>query len=37
MFDTIGRRFTKPRLEKQYSTESMADNVAEEFGISRED
>ncbi|MCY4288739.1 MAG: 3-oxoadipyl-CoA thiolase [Aestuariivita sp.] len=41
IFDTtIGWRFINPRLAKQYGTDSMpktAENVAEEFGISRED
>jgi 3-oxoadipyl-CoA thiolase len=37
---TIGWRFTNPRLAESYSTESMgetAENVAERYGISRED
>ena len=37
---TIGWRFVNPRLAESYSTESMgetAENVAERFGISRED
>jgi len=37
---TIGWRFTNPKLHAMYETHSMpqtADNVAEEFGISRED
>jgi 3-oxo-5,6-didehydrosuberyl-CoA/3-oxoadipyl-CoA thiolase len=41
IFDTtIGWRFVNPRLEAQYGIDSMpetAENVAEEFGISRED
>ncbi len=41
LFDTtIGWRFINPAMEKQYGTHSMpqtADNVAAEFGISRED
>jgi 3-oxoadipyl-CoA thiolase len=41
IFDTtIGWRFVNPRLEAQYGVDSMpetAENVAEEFGISRED
>jgi 3-oxoadipyl-CoA thiolase len=37
---TIGWRFTNPRLAERYSTESMgetAENVAERYGVSRED
>jgi acetyl-CoA acetyltransferase family protein len=37
---TIGWRFVNPRLEASYSTESMgetAENVAERYGVSRED
>jgi 3-oxoadipyl-CoA thiolase len=37
---TIGWRFVNPRMAERYSTESMgetAENVAERFGISRED
>src|SRR4051812_21657948 len=37
---TIGWRFVNPRLAESYSTESMgetAENVAERFGVSRED
>jgi 3-oxoadipyl-CoA thiolase len=37
---TIGWRFVNPRMEERYSTESMgetAENVAERFGVSRED
>ena len=37
---TIGWRFVNPRMEERYSTESMgetAENVAERYGISRED
>src|SRR3954462_14679702 len=37
---TIGWRFVNPRLAERYSTESMgqtAENVAERFGVSRED
>jgi len=37
---TIGWRFTNPRLAQSYSTESMgetAENVAERYGVSRED
>ena len=37
---TIGWRFTNPRLAEEYSTESMgetAENVAERYGVSRED
>src|SRR4051794_19210937 len=37
---TIGWRFVNPRLAEDYSTESMgetAENVAERFGVSRED
>jgi acetyl-CoA acetyltransferase family protein len=37
---TIGWRFTNPRLAANYSTESMgetAENIAERYGISRED
>jgi 3-oxoadipyl-CoA thiolase len=41
IFDTtIGWRFVNPRLEAQYGIDSMpetAENVAKEFGISRED
>ncbi len=41
LFDTtIGWRFVNPALERQYGVDSMpetAENVAEEFGISRED
>jgi acetyl-CoA acyltransferase len=41
VFDTtIGWRFVNPLLEEQYGVDSMpetAENVAEEFGISRED
>jgi len=41
LFDTtIGWRFVNPLLEEQYGVDSMpetAENVAEEFGISRED
>jgi len=37
---TIGWRFVNPRMEERYSTESMgetAENVAERYGVSRED
>ena len=37
---TIGWRFINPRMEERYSTESMgetAENVAERYGVSRED
>jgi 3-oxoadipyl-CoA thiolase len=37
---TIGWRFVNPRMEERYSTEGMgetAENVAERYGISRED
>ena len=37
---TIGWRFVNPRLAERYSTESMgetAENVAERYGVSRED
>ncbi|MCX8954630.1 acetyl-CoA C-acyltransferase, partial [Ruegeria sp. NA] len=37
---TIGWRFVNPRLKQQYGVDSMpqtADNVAEDYGISRED
>jgi acetyl-CoA acetyltransferase family protein len=37
---TIGWRFVNPRMEESYSTESMgetAENVAERYGVSRED
>ncbi len=37
---TIGWRFVNPRMEAEYGTESMpetADNVAEDYGVSRED
>jgi 3-oxoadipyl-CoA thiolase len=37
---TIGWRFVNPRMSERYSTESMgetAENVAERFGVSRED
>jgi 3-oxoadipyl-CoA thiolase len=37
---TIGWRFVNPRMEEGYSTESMgetAENVAERYGVSRED
>jgi acetyl-CoA C-acetyltransferase len=37
---TIGWRFVNPRLERQYGTDSMgetAENVAEDFAVSRED
>jgi 3-oxoadipyl-CoA thiolase len=37
---TIGWRFTNPRMRERYSTESMgetAENVAERYGVSRED
>jgi 3-oxoadipyl-CoA thiolase len=37
---TIGWRFVNPRMAEQYSTESMgetAENVAQRFGVSRED
>src|SRR4051794_10103274 len=37
---TIGWRFVNPRMAERYSTESMgetAENVAERFGVSRED
>ena len=37
---TIGWRFINPKIQKQYGTDSMpqtADNVADEFNISRED
>jgi acetyl-CoA acetyltransferase family protein len=37
---TIGWRFTNPRMAESYSTESMgetAENVAERYGVSRED
>jgi acetyl-CoA acetyltransferase family protein len=37
---TIGWRFVNPRMEEQHSTESMgetAENVAERYGVSRED
>ncbi len=37
---TIGWRFVNPRMEENYSTESMgetAENVAEKYGVSRED
>jgi 3-oxoadipyl-CoA thiolase len=37
---TLGWRFVNPRMEKLYSTESMgetAENVAERYGVSRED
>ena len=37
---TIGWRFINPRMEENYSTESMgetAENVAEKYGVSRED
>jgi acetyl-CoA acetyltransferase family protein len=37
---TIGWRFINPRLDERYSTESMgetAENVAERYGVSRED
>lgn len=41
MFDTtIGWRFVNPKMKAAYGTHSMpetADNVAEEFGVSRED
>ncbi len=41
LFDTtIGWRFVNPALERQYGVDSMpetAENVAEQFGISRED
>ena len=41
MYDTtIGWRFVNPKLDQQYGTHTMpqtADNVAAEFGISRED
>ena len=41
MYDTtIGWRFVNPQMEKQYGTDSMpetAENVAEQFQISRED
>jgi 3-oxoadipyl-CoA thiolase len=37
---TLGWRFVNPRMEERYSTESMgetAENVAERYGVSRED
>ena len=37
---TLGWRFINPRMEERYSTESMgetAENVAERYGVSRED
>ncbi|MEX0302369.1 MAG: acetyl-CoA C-acyltransferase, partial [Leisingera sp.] len=37
---TIGWRFVNPKMEKLYGTDSMpqtADNVAEDYGVSRED
>jgi 3-oxoadipyl-CoA thiolase len=37
---TIGWRFVNPRMEERYSTESMgetAENVAQRYGVSRED
>src|SRR5918995_1580038 len=37
---TIGWRFVNPRMEESYSTDSMgetAENVAERYGVSRED
>ena len=37
---TIGWRFVNPRMEERYSTEAMgetAENVAERYGVSRED
>ena len=37
---TIGWRFVNPRMAERYSTESMgetAENVAERYGVSRED
>src|SRR2546423_14611924 len=37
---TIGWRFVNPRMEERYSTEGMgetAENVAERYGVSRED
>ncbi|APG48322.1 3-oxoadipyl-CoA thiolase [Phaeobacter porticola] len=37
---TIGWRFVNPKMEKMYGTDSMpqtADNVAEDYGVSRED
>jgi 3-oxoadipyl-CoA thiolase len=37
---TIGWRFVNPRMEERYSTDSMgetAENVAERYGVSRED
>jgi 3-oxoadipyl-CoA thiolase len=37
---TIGWRFVNPRMEERYSTESMgetAENVAERYGVSRDD